>query len=210
MMRRTVHGVYRVGSVLLIAARILTVGTFTDPQLSFAQSGAPGEKGRLASSHILHAVGDRPSFEVATIKPWKRTPSPPPLPDGANLSGATSPVKVMKVAPLNASPPPTDRLHMILPISVLITSAYNLSVGSDNRLIGGPDWLRQDIDQFEIQAKIEDSEYAAMQKMIPAQQHERVALMEQSLLADRFKLRVHFEAREMRVYALEIAKNGEN
>ncbi len=159
---------------------------------------APGE---LASGQILHATGDRPSFEVATIKPWQRTPTPPP-------DGDTAPVKVMKVAPGDAGPSPTDRLHMILPISILITSAYNLPVGSDSRIIGGPDWLRQDIDQFEIQAKIEDSEYAAMQKMTVVQQHERVALMEQSLLADRFGLRVHFETREMPVYALVVAKSG--
>ena len=114
----------------------------------------------------------------------------------------------MKVAPVDAGPPPTDRVHMILPISILITSAYNLPVGSESRILGGPDWLRQDIDQFEIQAKIEDSEYAAMQKMTLAQQHERVALMEQSLLADRFRLKVHFETREMPVYALVVAKSG--
>ncbi len=68
--------------------------------------------------------------------------------------------------------------------------------------------MRQDIDQFEIHARIEDSEYASMQKMTPAQQHERVALMEQSLLADRFRLKVHFETRELPVYALEVAKSG--
>jgi uncharacterized protein (TIGR03435 family) len=32
--------------------------------------------------------------------------------------------------------------------------------------------------------------------------------MEQSLLADRFKLKVHFETREMPVYALVVAKSG--
>jgi bla regulator protein blaR1 len=117
-------------------------------------------------------------------------------------------VKVMKVAPVDAGSPPTDQVHMILPISILITSAHNLPVGSESRILGGPGWLRQDIDQFEIRAKIEDSEYAAMQKMTKAQQHERVALMEQSLLADRFKLKVHFETREMPVYALVVAKTG--
>ena len=62
--------------------------------------------------------------------------------------------------------------------------------------------------RYEIQAKIEDSRYAAMQKMSPAQQSEQVDLMEQSLLADRFKLKVHFEKREMPVYALVVAKGG--
>jgi bla regulator protein blaR1 len=160
----------------------------------------------LANGQILHATADRPSFEVATIKPWRRTPSPPP--ESPNLPATGAPVKVVKVAPVDAGPPPaTDRVHMILPIEILIESAYNLPVGS-GRILGGPAWLRQDIDQFEIQAKIEDSEFASIKKMTPAQQHERVALMEQSLLADRFKLKVHFESREMPVYALEVAKSG--
>jgi uncharacterized protein (TIGR03435 family) len=47
-----------------------------------------------------------------------------------------------------------------------------------------------------------------MQKMNPAQQREQVSLMEQSLLADRFKLKVHFETREMPGFALVIAKGG--
>jgi len=174
----------------------MVVHKLTFRGLLFVGLMAPGENGTLASGQILHATGDRPSFEVASIKPWRRTLNPPPS------------MKVMKVAPVDAGPPPADRLHMILPISVLITSAYNLPVGSESRILGGPDWLRQDIDQFEIQAKIEDSEYAAMQKMTPAQQHQRVALMEQSLLADRFKMKVHFETKEVPVYALEVAKSG--
>jgi bla regulator protein blaR1 len=157
--------------------------------------------GSLAHGQILHPTGDRPSFEVATIKPWQRTPPPPPA-DGA------APAKVMKMAPVGEAPPPTQLMHMIWPISVLITSAYNLPLGSEHRIIGGPDWLRQDIDQYEIQAKIEDAEYAAMQKMAPAQQREKVALMEQSLLADRFNLKVHFETKELPVYALVATKRG--
>ncbi len=48
----------------------------------------------------------------------------------------------------------------------------------------------------------------AMQKMTPDQQREQVDLMEQSLLADRFKLKVHFETREMPVYSLVAGKVG--
>ena len=76
---------------------------------------ALGQNGTLASGQILHATGDRPSFEVASIKPWKRTPSPPPPGDGAS-----APAKVMKVAPVDAGPPPTNRVHLILPMSILI------------------------------------------------------------------------------------------
>jgi bla regulator protein blaR1 len=152
-----------------------------------------------AHAQILHATGDRPSFEVATIKPW----TPPPSPPSSDGTGR----RAMKVAPVGVAVQSTNRVHMILPAALLIASAYNLPVGSERRRILGPDWLHQD-DQYEIQAKIDDSHFAAMQKMTPAQQHEQVELMEQSLLADRFKLKVHFETREMPVYALVVAKDG--
>lgn len=150
---------------------------------------------------ILHVSGLLPSFEVATIKPWKPRLSTPPPPS----DGTTAPRKVMKVDPGRLGGQPTDRVHMILPIGILIEQAYNLPVGS-KRIVGAPDWLGTD--QYEIQAKIEDSLYTAMQKMTLAQQREQVYLMEQTLLADRFKLKVHFETREMPVYALVIAKGG--
>jgi uncharacterized protein (TIGR03435 family) len=98
-------------------------------------------------------------------------------------------------------------VHSILTARLLIAFAYNVPFGFERvRVVGGPDWLGSD--DYEIQAKIEDSVYAAMQKMDPAQQQEQVSLMEQSLLADRFKLKVHFETREMPVFALVIAKGG--
>jgi bla regulator protein BlaR1 len=162
---------------------------------------ALGAQSRLAQGQVLHATGDLPSFEVATIKSWKRPPTPPPPADGAA-------VKVMKSAPVGGGGQPTNRVHMILPVALLIASAYNLPVGSETRRVKGPDWLQQNTDQYEIEAKIDDSLFAAMQKMNPARQREQVALMEQSLLLDRFKLRVHFETVEKQVYALVAAKGG--
>ena len=46
-----------------------------------------------------------------------------------------------------------------------------------------------------------------MQKMTPTQQREQINLMEQSLLAERFHLKVHFETRQMAGFELVIA-NG--
>jgi bla regulator protein BlaR1 len=151
---------------------------------------------------LLHPTDPLPTFEVATIKPWHRTP-PPPQPDGT-----PAPQKIAKIDPGNGAPQLRPQLHMILPIEILITSAYNLRPGSGKRIIGGPEWLRQDIDQYEIQAKIDDTQFATMQKMTPEQQRQQIALMEQSLLADRFKLKVHFETRELPIYTLVIAKGG--
>ena len=45
---------------------------------------------------ILHSTGPLPSFEVATIRPWKPMPRPPlPPSDASTLSP-----KVMKVSPV--------------------------------------------------------------------------------------------------------------
>jgi len=74
--------------------------------------------------------------------------------------------------------------------------------------VRGPAWLRHETGQYEIEARIDDSLFAAMRKMTPAQQREQVALMEQSLLAGRFNLQVHFETEEMPVYTLIAAKGG--
>ena len=152
---------------------------------------------------LLHASGPRPSFEVATIKPWQPKPNPP-LP----FDGTSAPKKVMKASPVGGGGQATDRVHFIGQTEILIASAYNLPADSGARILGGPAWLNSESNRYEIQAKIENSLYAAMQKMTPSQQQEQVALMEQSLLADRFKLKVHFETKEAPVYALVVAKNG--
>jgi bla regulator protein blaR1 len=156
---------------------------------------------------ILHPNPPLPSFEVATIKPWKPQPPPPPPPplDGATDIRPKGPPAM--IAPGKPGGQTTDRVRTILPVQLLIAFAYNVPFGFENmRVLGGPDWLTSD--QYEFQAKIEDSLFAAMQKMTPAQQREQVDLMEQSLLADRFKLKMHFETREIPGYTLVIAKNG--
>ncbi len=151
---------------------------------------------------ILHAEGPLPKFEVATIKPWKARPLPPPVVGGSALP------KMMKEVPVGDSGRSTDRINMIGQVSVLIMSAYNLPLDATGRIIGGPGWVDSEAARYEIQAKIDAAEFASMQKMTNAEERRQVALMEQSLLADRFKLKVHFETRVMLVYALVTAKGG--
>src|SRR5687768_4567505 len=74
----------------------------------------------------------------------------------------------------------------------LVLMAYDLP---DARLGGGPDW--QTSRRFDIQAKAKDP-VAGMTAMRP---------MLQTLLADRFKLKVHTERREMPIYALVVARD---
>ena len=61
---------------------------------------------------------------------------------------------------------------------------------------------------FDIQAKIDPAVYAQMKMQGKEQHYLQFQQMVQQLLADRFKLAVHTETRELPVYALTIAKNG--
>jgi uncharacterized protein (TIGR03435 family) len=74
-----------------------------------------------------------------------------------------------------------------------IIGAYRIG---PNEIVGGPDWL--DEDRFDILAKAEQSTNgdAVLMDML------------QTLLADRFKLKLHRETRTMTAYVLEVGKNG--
>ena len=69
---------------------------------------------------------------------------------------------------------------------------------SSDQIIGGPDWL--DTDHFDIEAKPQGDP-----SLISGEQ---ARLMVQSLLEDRFHLKVHHELRQLPVYNLVVAKNG--
>jgi uncharacterized protein (TIGR03435 family) len=79
-----------------------------------------------------------------------------------------------------------------LTLRELVLRAYELF---DSQLDGGPDWQRSR--RFDIQAKAKDP-VAGMTAMLP---------MLKTLLAERFKLKVHTERREMPIYALVVARN---
>ena len=73
----------------------------------------------------------------------------------------------------------------------IIRNTYGLQ---NFQIVGGPDWL--DSDRFDIVAKAADDAQ-------PAQ----MMLMVRTLLADRFKLAVHTETREIPIYALVMARS---
>ena len=156
-----------------------------------------------AHSQILYATSPLPSFEVATVRPEPRPAPPPPPPPGATDNRPPSP-RMVGIGKLGGQQ--TDRVHVTASPALLILFAYNLPFGSERTGLSAAPTAGSA--EYEVQAKIDDSLYAAMQKMSPEQQREQVDLMEQSLLADRFKLKVHFETREMPVYALVVAKGG--
>ncbi len=91
-----------------------------------------------------------------------------------------------------------------IPLSLIITDAYNLPVQSPARLSGAPDWTVSE--RYDIEAKAAPgavpaglSEKARNEKLMP---------MLQALLVDRFKLAVHWETQQLPVYSLVVSKNG--
>jgi uncharacterized protein (TIGR03435 family) len=75
-------------------------------------------------------------------------------------------------------------------VRALLRYAYDVQ---DFQLAGGPSWLNDD--RFDVVAKAPDGTSAA-----------RIRLMLQSLLMERFKLRVHNETRDAPLYALIVAR----
>jgi bla regulator protein BlaR1 len=88
-------------------------------------------------------------------------------------------------------------------LQFLIEVAYRIE---SNQLIGGPAWINSD--RFDIEAKPDDAVAEQLQKLNRDDRNLATGKMIQALLADRFKLAMHHEIRELPEYVLVIAKNG--
>jgi len=80
------------------------------------------------------------------------------------------------------------------PLTGLVMTAYDVKF---DRISGGPAWMLSD--RFDIEA-------LAAGKATPSEAQRRLLL--QSLLAERFKLKVHREMKVMSVYALVVGRGG--
>jgi uncharacterized protein (TIGR03435 family) len=86
-----------------------------------------------------------------------------------------------------------------LPMRQLIRLAYQVQ---DFQVVGGPGWL--DSDRFDVVAKVPFNDG---DRFATEQAPSRVSLMMRALLAERFKLIVHKETRDMPIYALILARS---
>jgi uncharacterized protein (TIGR03435 family) len=130
---------------------------------------------------LYHTSGPLPSYDVATIKPLD--------PNTAD--------RVVKL-------PPGTSLINPLSIRRYTMDAYGAKYAA--QIIGGPDWLNKE--SYVIHGKVPDDLEAALQKMTSQGGIDQNRSMQQSLLADRFHLKAHFETRVLPVYELAPAKGG--
>ena len=86
----------------------------------------------------------------------------------------------------------------------LIMSAYNLIML--DQISGLPEWAERE--DFEVEGKLDADTVEAFRKLSRAEQNKQRQLMMKSLLADRFKLKVRVEMKDLPVYNLVVAKNG--
>ena len=85
------------------------------------------------------------------------------------------------------------------PIRMLITFAYQIQ---NYQLVGAPDWIGNE--RYDIVAKMEGDP----PPIVPGSGADHMMLAMRTLLADRFKLVVRRETRELDIYALTMARPG--
>jgi uncharacterized protein (TIGR03435 family) len=142
---------------------------------------ALGQAGEVAPTAVA-AVVKLPEWDVVSIKPVQ-TVSPQTCTEGGGMM------------------PRPDGLHIFcLPLSAVIKFANG--IWQDARIFGMPDWCATNF--YNIDAKVSGDDVAAFGKLNNDQRN----LMMQALLAERFKLKVHHETRELPIYAMVVAKGG--
>ncbi len=121
-----------------------------------------------------------PAFDAASVKP-----ATPPTPDGRGM--------IMMSGP-SGGPGTKDpgRIHYpYMTMKNILMNAYDVKTFQ----IVGPGWL--DTERFDISAT-----------MPPDTTKEQFCAMLQNLLAERFKLAIHRETKELPMYSLVVAKGG--
>ncbi len=90
-----------------------------------------------------------------------------------------------------------------VPLKFLISNAYNVR---PFQISGGPNWINTE--KYDIDAKMPDGLDGELQKLPLDQRRAKMSQLLQSLLTDRFQLKVSHETKEGPVYNLVVAKNG--
>jgi len=135
-----------------------------------------------APAQLLPSSGQTlPSFEVASVRP-----------SSASTQGVSFQISPLRFRVVNAT------------LNALVQFAYDIP--SDDQLEKDPHWAA--VDLFDIDAKIDDALADATKKMPPELQIDQYRLMLQSLLTNRFALKVGTATKDLPVYALEVLKSG--
>ena len=127
--------------------------------------------------------------------------------------GLSAPAPSFEVAAIKPSHPgtpgPSFRFHgdgitiHSATLKAIMGFAFNVR---DFQISGGPSWINSD--RYDIEAKEPKAVQDGMLKLDFDQRTKMMGQLLQSLLADRFQLKVTHDTKELPVYALVVAKNG--
>jgi uncharacterized protein (TIGR03435 family) len=129
----------------------------------------------------------------------------------AGSSTAASAFEIVSIKPAN--PDERGRLMQSLPdgfrwtnfpIASLVQGAYGTVM--ESQIVGMPGWVQSD--PYDIETKVDAETAEAWKKLTYKERWKQEGPMMRSLLADRCKLQVHRETRDLPVYDLVIAKGG--
>ncbi|MBZ5521653.1 MAG: TIGR03435 family protein [Acidobacteriia bacterium] len=145
---------------------------------------------KLPEPQAMNAAATAGAYEVVVLKVNKTGDPMPPF----NIVGRPA-----RAVMINA-----DRFRTTnMPLQRFIRVAYGVV---DDQITGGPDWLNSE--NYDIDAKPDQAAIDALQKLSPEQRGAEARLMLRAFLAERFKLSLHRETRELPVYVLSVAENG--
>jgi uncharacterized protein (TIGR03435 family) len=156
---------------------------------------------REAETHVAllqQAVAPPPvtpkrfEFEVASIKP---RPEGVRGGNGFACQGSDG-IVALEGALQTPAGVPRGRCVGQTNLAQLVSIAYGVP---RRNVSGGPEWMQQPLQGFVIEAKALDPGSATA---------EQLRQMLQTLLSDRFKLKIHRSSQELQQYVLRVAKNG--
>ena len=168
----------RIGAKLRCGRKLLLSGAG-----ALAVAGPVGV-GLMNAPAIRAQSSGRLQFEVASVKPHQPGDRPFAAPQFL----------------------PGGRFTSRAPLALVLALAYDLSV-QNPRVSGAlPDWISSPEGAYDIEATAPEG--ALPESISRKDRNDRERSMLQALLADRFKLVVHHEMKEMPVYALVVGKGG--
>lgn len=99
---------------------------------------------------------------------------------------------------------PNGERYMNTTLDILVKDAYGSF--SEDQVVGMPSWAKSD--RYDIEVRVDADIASEWKNLSKKERWKQEKALLQVMLADRCKLKVHFETKELPVYDLVIAKGG--
>jgi len=142
------------------------------------------QMGKMVSWIALSVLACGQEFEVASVKPADKA-------DGRPIASFPGMAEMVGFDGGPGTQDPGRIFYHGVSLKMLLARAYKMRPGQ----ISGPSWLGSE--RYTIEAKLP-----------PGTDAEKLRVMLEALLRDRFQITLHMESKDTPVYRLKVAKNG--